>query len=195
MSGESSNAKASLRADATRNVEQLHRAAIAAFRGRGLDTPLEEIAAAAGVAKGTIYNRFGGRAGLIDAVIGELVGHEMDAIAQRANDIADPWEALAAYIHERRQLHYYEPSAIDALLVAYPESQQLRDLASRATEDANRVLGRARDARRVRPDFTAADLYEADVGNALALRRLPRPSQEDYVRRTRMFLDGIRNSP
>ena len=44
---------APLRADAARNVAQIRAAAIAAFRGRGLDTPLEEIAAAAGPASST----------------------------------------------------------------------------------------------------------------------------------------------
>src|SRR5215813_2303350 len=80
-----------LRSDAARNVAQIRAAAIAAFRGRGLSTPLEEIAAAAGVSKATIYNRFGGRHGLIDAVIGELVATEMHAIMDKARQGADPW--------------------------------------------------------------------------------------------------------
>ncbi|HEY1488191.1 MAG TPA: helix-turn-helix domain-containing protein, partial [Micromonosporaceae bacterium] len=81
-----------LRADAARNVAQIRAAAIDAFRGRGLDTPLEEIAAAAGVSKATIYNRFGGRDGLIDAVIGDLVATELYAIMEWALGIEDPWQ-------------------------------------------------------------------------------------------------------
>src|SRR6202167_2412546 len=97
---------APLRADAARNVAQIRAAAIAAFRGRGLDTPLEEIAAAAGVSKATIYNRFGGRPGLIDAVIGELVAAEMYAIMDTAQRVKDPWESIARYVTDRRDLQF-----------------------------------------------------------------------------------------
>src|SRR5919204_1775443 len=83
-----------LRADAARNVAQIRSAAIAAFHGRGLSTPLEEIAAAAGVSKATIYNRFGGRQGLIDAVIGELVATEMYAIMEAARRVEGPWDSI-----------------------------------------------------------------------------------------------------
>src|SRR5919199_6301488 len=86
-----------LRADAARNVAQIRAAALAAFRGRGLNTPLEQVAAAAGVSKATIYNRFGGRQGLIDAVIGELVATEMYAIMEKARRVEDPWESIARY--------------------------------------------------------------------------------------------------
>src|ERR1700678_468875 len=86
-----------LRADAARNVAQIRAAAIAAFHGRGLGTPLEEIATAAGVSKATIYNLFGGRQGLIDAVIEQLVGADMRTIMERARQPGDQWERLAAY--------------------------------------------------------------------------------------------------
>src|ERR1700761_800275 len=89
----SSTSVTSLRADAARNVAQIRAAAIAAFHGRGLGTPLEEIAAAAGVSKATIYNRFGGRQGLIDAVIEELVAAQMYAIMDKAQRVEDPWES------------------------------------------------------------------------------------------------------
>lgn len=62
-----------LRADARRNSEQIRAAAIGAFRGQGLTVPMEEVAKAAGVSKATIFNRFGGRIGLIEAVIEEVV--------------------------------------------------------------------------------------------------------------------------
>jgi AcrR family transcriptional regulator len=182
----------SLRADAARNVAQIRSAAIAAFRGRGLSTPLEEIAAAAGVSKGTIYNRFGGRQGLIDAVIGELVATEMHAIMEKARRVEDPWDSIAGYVADRRDLQLREPAFTDALLMTYPESGQLVALAKAATTATNELVRRGHVAGVLRRDFTAADLYYADVANGLALRDLPTPSREDYDRRTRFFLDSLR---
>jgi AcrR family transcriptional regulator len=182
----------SLRADAARNVAQIRAAAIAAFHGRGLSTPLEEIAAAAGVSKATIYNRFGGRQGLIDAVIGELVATEMYAIMDKAEGVEDPWEAIATYISDRRDLLYREPAFTDALLMTYPGSKQLVALAKAATDMSRRLLQQGHAAGVLRGDFTVDDLYHADVAAGLALRELPKPSREDYDRRTRFFLDSLR---
>ena len=182
----------SLRADAARNVAQIRAAAIAAFHGRGLGTPLEEIAAAAGVSKATIYNRFGGRHGLIDAVIGELVATELYAVMAKVDGTEDPWEAVATYVTDRRDLLYREPAFTDALLMAYPDSKQLVALARAATTMSRRLLRRGHTAGVVRPDFTVEDLYYADVAAGLALRELRRPSRKDYDRRTRFLLDSLR---
>jgi AcrR family transcriptional regulator len=181
-----------LRADAARNVAQLRTAALAAFRGRGLTTPLEEIAAAAGVSKATIYNRFGGRNGLIDAVIGELVATEMYAIMDRAGRVEDPWERIATYITDRRDLQYREPAFTDALRMTYPDSEQLVALAQAATEVSTSIVQQGHNAGVLRRDFTAGDLYYADVANGLALLEEPTPSREDYDRRTCHFLDSLR---
>jgi len=132
-------AATSLRADAARNVAQIRAAAIAAFHGRGLGTPLEKIAAAAGVSKATIYNRFGGRAGLIDVVIGKLVAAEMYAIMDKALQVADPWQAIATYVTDRRDLQYREPAFTDALLMAYPDSEQLAAIATAAIDLAREL--------------------------------------------------------
>jgi AcrR family transcriptional regulator len=156
-----------------------------------LSAPLEEIAAAAGVSKATIYNRFGGRQGLIDAVIGELVATEMYAIMDKVRRVQDPWDRIAAYITDRRDLHYREPAAIDALLMAYPDSEQLVALANAATDATISLVRQGHQAGVLRADFTAEDLYYADVANGLALRKLM-PSREDYDRRTRFFLDSLR---
>jgi AcrR family transcriptional regulator len=186
------DATATLRADAARNVAQIRAAAIAAFRGRGLSTPLEQIALAAGVSKATIYNRFGGRDGLIDAVIGELVATEMHTIMDRAQAVDDPWQAIATYVGDRRDLQYREPAFTDALLMAYPNSAQLVALANTATDATERLLRRGQQAGVLRAGFTAADLYYADVANGLALRALGAPTPADYARRTSFFIDSLR---
>ena len=191
-SGSRATPGTTLRADAARNAAQIRSAAIAAFHGRGLSTPLEEIAAAAGVSKATIYNRFGGRQGLIDAVIGELVATEMYAIMEKARRVEDPWEGIARYVTDRRDLQFREPAFTDALLMTYPDSRQLVALAEAATHATNDLVRRGHDAGVLRRDFTAGDLYYADVANGLALRDLPTPSREDYDRRTRFFLDSLR---
>ena len=190
--GSAATSATRLRADAARNVAQIRAAAIAAFHGRGLGTPLAEIAAAAGVSKATIYNRFGGRQGLIDAVIEELVGAEMQAILDRARQPGDSWERLATYITDLRDLQYREPAAVDVHLMTYPGSAQAAAQwnAGRATGIA--LVEQAHQAATLRADFTADDLYQALVANALALRYQPKAARDDYDRRGRFFLDSLR---
>lgn len=190
--GEPPASAASLRADAARNVTQIRNAAIAAFHGRGLATPLEEIADVAGVSKATIYNRFGGRQGLIDSVIDELVGTEMQPILERAREAGDPWERLATYVTDLRDLQYREPAAVDVLLMAYPDSVRVAAQWNAASSTGIALVDQAHRAGVLRADFTADDLYQALVANGLMLRHRPKPKREDYDRRIRFFLDSLR---
>jgi len=103
---------------------------------RGIDaTSMDAVAERSGVSKATIYNRFGGRQGLIDAVIGELVAAEMYRVIDRAVRVEDPWERIATYLTDRRDLLYREPAFTDALLMTYPDSKQLVALAKQLPAD------------------------------------------------------------
>jgi AcrR family transcriptional regulator len=183
-----------LRADAARNVAQIRAAALTAFRGRGLGTPLAQVAAAAGVSKATIYNHFGGRQGLIDAVIDELVASELYAAIETARRVDDPWQRITGWVSARRDLQYREPAFTDVMLMTYPEtgSEQLARLARAVTDVTTEIVEHGRDAGVLRADLTPGDLFWADVANGLALREMPKPRREDYDRRTRHFLDGLR---
>ena len=60
------------RADAARNREKVLCAAARLFSERGIDAvSMDDVAAAAGVGKGTLFRRFGDRAGLARAVLDE----------------------------------------------------------------------------------------------------------------------------
>ncbi len=73
------------RADARRNEQALLDAAAAVFVASGVDAPVRDIAAAAGVGMGTIYRHFPTRADLVIAVY----RHQVDACAEA-------WPALLA---------------------------------------------------------------------------------------------------
>jgi AcrR family transcriptional regulator len=66
------------RADARRNEQTLLDAAAAVFVASGVDAPVRDIAAAAGVGMGTIYRHFPTRADLVIAVY----RHQVDACAE-----------------------------------------------------------------------------------------------------------------
>ncbi len=67
-----------IRADAQRNEQALLTAAAAVFVTSGVDAPVRDIAAAAGVGMGTIYRHFPTRADLIVAVY----RHQVEACAE-----------------------------------------------------------------------------------------------------------------
>ena len=86
------------RADARRNEATLLDAAAAAFIASGVDVPVRDIAAKAGVGLGTIYRHFPTRADLIVAVY----RHQVEACAEAGPVLLDssstPHAALARWI-------------------------------------------------------------------------------------------------
>nr|WP_280417757.1 TetR/AcrR family transcriptional regulator [Nocardia carnea] len=148
-----------LRADARRNLEQLRAAAIRAFQGQGLTVPLEEVAKAAGVSKVTIFNRFGGRIGLIEAVIEEVVVKELFAVIDNTRSIDDAGERIAHYLTAIRDLQYRLPAFNDVLLQTFPHSQQLMDICRVGSEANEEFVSAARTSGALRPEFTADDFH------------------------------------
>ena len=86
------------RADARRNQETLLDAAAAIFVKSGVDAPVRDIAAKAGVGLGTIYRHFPTRADLVIAVY----RHQVEACAEAGPALlassASPYAALAQWI-------------------------------------------------------------------------------------------------
>ena len=78
-------ASKTLRRDARDNAAKLRGAALELFLAQGLDAPLNEIARAAGVSIGTLFNRFGSREGLIDAVIPDVAARRLQEQIGRAH--------------------------------------------------------------------------------------------------------------
>ncbi|ABS03057.1 transcriptional regulator, TetR family [Kineococcus radiotolerans SRS30216 = ATCC BAA-149] len=96
------------RADATRNRELLLRTARALLDEHGAaGLSMDALAAAAGLGKGTVFRRFGSRAGLFAALLDE---HERDFQAAclwgppPLGPGADPVDRLVAFGHERLDL-------------------------------------------------------------------------------------------
>ncbi|MFB8001164.1 TetR/AcrR family transcriptional regulator [Nocardia sp. NPDC056000] len=86
------------RADARRNAETLLDAAAAAFIASGVNVPVRDIAAQAGVGVGTIYRHYPTRADLIVGVY----RHQVEACAAAGPELlatsATPYEALRGWI-------------------------------------------------------------------------------------------------
>jgi len=100
MTGTSSGSGASRkRADARRNEKSLLEAAAAMFVSSGVDAPVRDIAAKAGVGVGTIYRHFPTRADLIVAVY----RHQVEACAEAGPALlatsTTPHAALASWIN------------------------------------------------------------------------------------------------
>ncbi|WP_026118704.1 TetR/AcrR family transcriptional regulator [Nocardiopsis salina] len=184
--------RSGLRADARRNAEQIRRAAIGAFQGRGLTVPLDEVARAAGVSKATIFNRFGGRVGLIEAVIEEVVANDFYALIDRTRALENAGERLTYYFTAIRDLQYRRPTANDVLLQEYPHSQQLMDICDSAGEISSELVEAGHASGTLHPEFTTDDLHALMVDNALALKHGALPPRDAYDRRTGFLLDGIR---
>ena len=86
-----------VRADARRNLATLLEAALAVFARSGVDAPVREIAAEAGVGVGTVYRHFPQRSDLVVAVF----RHEVDGCADAAPALAaahPPGEALSRWM-------------------------------------------------------------------------------------------------
>ena len=180
-----------LRSDARRNVDRIRRAAVDVFREKGFSAPLEDVAAAARVSKATIFNRLGGRVGLIDAVIDEVVAAELTAVIDDARFVADVRERICSYIGALRDLQYRLPAVNDVLLQEYGGSDSLLALCHAGGAFHDSLVAEGHAAGVLVDDFTPGDFQALVHDNALALRHGERPPRADYDRRTAFVVRGI----
>jgi AcrR family transcriptional regulator len=181
-----------LRRDAARNVERLKTAAIDVFREVGLHAPLEEIARRAGVSVGTIYNRFGSREALIDAVVPAVATAKIDAVRATALAASDPWERFARYIEGMCALQAEDPALSDVIARAYPDgATELARVCTASLRDAATLIDEAHAAGVLRAGFTAADLPALLIANR-ALVGTPELDPGAWRRMLAVVLDGLR---
>ena len=188
-SNEEMSSKRRVRADAQRNEDAVLEAARQVFTTTGVDAPVREIAARAGVGVGTLYRRFPTRSELVAAVF----RREVDACAAMGRSLAnehEPGEALVLWLKRYTEfiatkrglaaaLHSGD-AAFDALPGYFrssfePVLKSLLDAASRAGE--------------VRADVAPYDLLRA-IGN------LSVTTGEDAAAHTAsmvaLLIDGLR---
>jgi AcrR family transcriptional regulator len=177
-----------VRADAQRSIDTLLTAAAEVFTVFGVDAPVRQITAKAGVGAGTLYRHFPQRSDLIAAVF----RHEVDACADAAPALAAHWEPVealarwlqrfAAFIATKRglsaALHSGDP-AYDSL-PAYFQQRFLPVLAA--------LLDTAAKAGQIRSDIDPEDLLRA-----VANLTLPAQDDDGHTRRMiALLVDGLR---
>ncbi|GAA1785377.1 TetR/AcrR family transcriptional regulator [Streptomonospora arabica] len=153
------------RADARRNEKTLLDAAAAVFVASGVDAPVRDIAAKAGVGVGTIYRHFPTRADLIIAVY----RHQVEACAEAGPTLletsATPYEALRRWIdlfvdflvtkHGLAAVLQSDDAGFDALHSYFLD---------RLVPVCGRLLDAAAESGEIRPDLEAYGLMRG-VGN------------------------------
>ncbi|MFG1656738.1 TetR/AcrR family transcriptional regulator [Micromonospora chersina] len=153
------------RADARRNEKALLDAASAAFVASGVDVPVREIAARAGVGVGTIYRHFPTRADLIVAVY----RHQIEACAEAAPallaDRGSPHSALVRWIDLFVDFLITKHGLAEALQSDAAAFQTLHAyFLDRLVPVCGQLLDAAVAAGEIRPDLDAYGLLRG-VGN------------------------------
>ncbi|MER5623290.1 helix-turn-helix domain-containing protein [Streptosporangium sp. NPDC002544] len=179
-----------LRRDAEINRERIMTAARVAFRERGLDVPLEEIARRAEVNIATLYRRFPDREALIEAILADHMADFVEA-AEAAELADDPWEAFAGLVEHVCGMQAADQGVTEALTTCFPTAA-LEAPRARAMAAVDRVIERARRAGTLRADFTGQDLMLIMMANAGVLGSTRCTAPQAWRRLIGLILDACR---
>ena len=147
-----------MRKDAQLNLERVLTAAKQCFAEHGAAVTMDEVARRAGVGVGTLYRRFGNRAGLVEALYEEAVTQASDAGAALLGH-TDPWEALALWCATYVDILATKRTLMSELTPLFERDRELADgPRRRAKVIFEQFLNRARDAGLAREDVEATDV-------------------------------------
>ena len=130
-----------VRSDARRNRRRLIASARALFAERGVNIPVEDVTARAGLGMGTLYRHFQTKEALIDAVLEDAFAEYL-ALVDAALAQEDPWAGLEQWLHGVLDAYAANRALADAGRRRLPEQRRLlkarlRKLANRAGIDAD----------------------------------------------------------
>ncbi len=148
-----------MRRDALVNRQRLLEAADAMFRERGVDVGVAEIAAAAGVGRGTLFRNFASKDALIAAVLAERIGEVLATGRELLEN--DPEDADVAFRFVEELMARQEENR--ALLQTLTEetlhvAPELARTHTSMMELLEALLDRGKRIGAIRPEATASDL-------------------------------------
>ncbi|MEV5985635.1 helix-turn-helix domain-containing protein [Streptomyces sp. NPDC052051] len=180
-----------LRQDAARNRERLVRAAREVFGRDGLDAPLERIAREAGVAIGTLYNRFPTRGALVDAALGPLAERAAE-ITERAAHADDPWDGFASFMEQTCELLAEDRGYTDVHRSRTAGTPVIDAAQQRIAAHKSAIVTRAKAAGVLRADIEPSDLVLLVWGIAAVVDATRVAAPNAWRRHLALLLDGLR---
>jgi AcrR family transcriptional regulator len=156
------------RADAVRNAHRVVEAAAAVLAEKGAEAGIPEIAARAGVGKGTVYRCFPTKAHLVAAVVAGKLRWFAD-LAEEAAARPDAWAAFTELLRVAAETQATDCTFSEGLARddALPELAEARAAMNAAID---RLMARAQAEGRMRPGVSSAELRVLFAGTARMLR-------------------------
>ncbi|AUS81347.1 TetR/AcrR family transcriptional regulator [Actinoalloteichus sp. AHMU CJ021] len=154
-----------LRADAARNRARIMATAHEQITEHGAGVSMERIAAASGVAVGTLYKHFPNKTDLVNAVIAASfapVADDAEDSLRRAGQGAPAMEELTGFLTRLMDTVAHNQAvkaAAHALNTDHAVHPAMRDLEARVTSALGQLLRAAQAQGELRTDCTVDDLY------------------------------------
>jgi AcrR family transcriptional regulator len=178
------------RADAVRNRARVVAAAAEVFREKGEAAVVPEIAARAGVGKGTVYRCFPTKDHLVAAVASERV-RWFEREARAAAEAEDPWEAFGAFMELVANAHCEDRGMVASMSQAI-ELPELVEARAAAHDALRALMERAIAHGSMRADAEAADLKVLLSGIARSLAAEQERDPAVWRRYARLVVDALR---
>jgi len=143
------------------------------------------------VGVGTVYRRFPQKELLIEALFEERVG-ELVAIAERALEEDDPWEALVGFLERAQALQATNRGLKELVLSTTHGRQRVACVRERLAPLADALVERAQASGQLRPDVDGSDLplVQVMLGAVVDVTRDVAP--DTWRRMLAIILDGMR---
>lgn len=179
----------STRADARRNEEAVLKAAKEVFATKGVDAPVREIAARAGVGVGTLYRRFPKRSDLVAAVF----RREVDTCVSEAESLSAKYqagEALSRWLQRYTEFITTKRGLAAALHSGDPAFDELPVYFRANFEPALiSLLDAASSVGEIRTDIDAYNLLQAVASLSMVNSAEVSGEQNNMVN---ILIDGLR---
>ena len=178
------------RADAVRNRERVVAAAAQVFREKGAGASIPEIAARAGVGKGTVYRCFPTKDHLVAAVASERV-RWFEREAREAARSDDPWSAFLAFMERIADAHCEDRGMVASMSQSI-ELTELLEARADAHDALRELMDRAIAQGSMRADASPADfkVLLSGIARSLAADRERDPAV--WRRYARLVADALR---
>jgi AcrR family transcriptional regulator len=152
-----------LRVDAERNRRRLLDAAYEMFSERGLDVGVGEIAARAGVGRGTLFRNFASKEDLIAAIVSERM-REATAAGRELLGSDDPGDAVFAFLREIVEGQQTNRALFEAIEDTLLQNDEIAASYDELVGVMSELVARAQRAGAIRADIGALDLIVMTKG-------------------------------